>query len=94
VSNSAEWHAERMVWFVAAGLVFAVLLGSGTRRDYWFLLLLLAIFASAVVNGCGSIAQSPETPRTIVLTVQATSASGSEKTIHSAQVLVRLAARK
>jgi hypothetical protein len=89
-SKTAYWHSAVAGWFVAAGLVFAVLLGSGTRREYQFLFLLLVISASAVLNGCGSMTQSLESPRTFVLTVQATSTSSSEKIIHSAQVPVWL----
>jgi len=94
-SNSVRQHSHPIGWpGVTAGLFFGLLLGSGMRRPSRLLVFLFVGSLTFALSGCGSYAASPETARTIVLTVQAFTTGGSETIIHSAQIPVRLAAGK
>jgi hypothetical protein len=79
---------------IVIGCVFALLLGSWKRRQFSLLLLFAAIAASAALGGCNSSMRSTQTAQTVVLTVQASTASGSQSIIHSGQVAVRIPASK
>jgi hypothetical protein len=94
--NSAHPRSRPLVWpGVTAALLFGLLLASGMRRQPWCLVFVSAATLTAFsLSGCGSYVVSPQTPRTIVLTVQAITAGSPQTIIHSAQIPVRLAAEK
>ena len=79
---------------IVIGCVFALLLGSCKRRQFSRLVLLAAIAVSAALGGCNSSMRSAQTGQTVVLTVQASTASGSQSIIHSGQVAVHMPANK
>ncbi|MGA2299056.1 MAG: hypothetical protein ABSG77_00005 [Candidatus Acidiferrum sp.] len=92
-SKAARVHFFGNGWpGITAAFVFALLLGSGTRRQSRFLVVLIALSLLTALSGCGSSTPSREASQTIVLTVQASTASGSQAIIHSAQIPVRLPA--
>jgi hypothetical protein len=77
---------------ITAAFVFLLILGSGTHRQSRLLLVLFAVSLITALSGCRSSTSSLETQQTVVLTVQASAASGSQAIIHSAQIPLRLRA--
>lgn len=77
---------------ITAAFVFLLMLGSGTHRQSRLLLVLFAVSLITALSGCRSSTSSLEAQQTVVLTVQASAASGSQAIIHSAQIPLRLPA--
>jgi hypothetical protein len=90
-SNTVAWNSgSHGSPGIVAAFVFALLLGSWKNGYSRFVILIAVSFATAVSGCSGGSASSLATSRTVVLTVEASTANSSPMTIHSAQVLVRL----
>jgi hypothetical protein len=92
-SASAK-HAALPAWpEITAAFVFALLLGCWTREPRRLLFLLGTVSFCTALGGCsGGSTPGSVVSQIVVLTVQATAASESQVTIHSAQIPVRLPA--
>jgi hypothetical protein len=75
---------------ITSAFLFALLVGSATRRRSRILFVFIGVCFLNVLSGCTSSAPPSVVSQTIVLTIQANVPGGSQTIIHSAQFPLRL----